>query len=395
MNRLEILNEVNSRKLKIAEIMDLVADEKRELKNVEKITLDTLKEEISEYNKRMISAVETPEIKIQPEITVKKEFNILRAISDYVNGYKFDEVTQEVINRGKEEFRSAQLDATGQITLPSFNQRGFTAGTATAGQELVAEDKWAPIGALRNNLVLVKAGAKIMTGLTGTVSVPKISGTAVDWALENGTATESSGVTSEITMAPFRLTAYVDVSKLLLNQTSFDAQRLLIDDINKAVAVKLESSILDATAAGSTRPAGVLNGVSTTSGTTSFATIVGMEGTVNTSNALTGNLAYITHPTLKSTLKTTQKASGTGFIMENENVNGYPVFVTAAMPASGNAKAIIFGDWSNLVIGQWGNTDITIDPYSQSISGKVRLVVNTYWNWTKLQTESFDSKYLG
>ena len=206
---------------------------------------------------------------------------------------------------------------------------------------------------MRANLVTVKAGARLITGLVGDVSIPKYSGSNVDWALETANAADGAGATSEITMQPKRLTAYLDISKTLLDQTSYDMQQFLIDDIKNALAAKLDASILDATAASATRPAGLLNGVATTSVATTYANVVGMEAAIDTNNALQGSLAYITHPSVKQIMKTTAKLTNGAAIMEGNSANGYPVLVSSALPVgAANTRGAIFGNWNDLVIGQ-------------------------------------------
>jgi len=324
-----------------------------------------------------------------------EQFNILKAISDYVDGKSFDDTTIAMIEEGKRSFSDAKLSAKGQLVIP-FSRAALASGTATGGQELVPEDKWNMVEPLRNNLVVAKAGARIVTGLSGDVSIPKYAGSQVGWALENGNAADGAGATSEITMQPKRLTAYIDVSKTLLAQTSYDAQQFLIDDIQNAIAAKLDASIISAFSGSTTQPKGVFEGVSTASGATTYATVVGLEGSIDTQNALQGKLAYITHPATKSTLKTTAKLTNGTAIMEGETANGYPVYVSSAVPAgTGPSHGIVFANWNDLVIGQWGGLDIVIDPYTQAVAGKVRLIVNTNFNWVKVRTESFAAKYIG
>jgi hypothetical protein len=121
-----------------------------------------------------------------------------------------------------------------------------------------------------------------------------------------------------------------------------------------------------------------------------------MESAVDTANALTGKLAYIIHPATKSIFKTTAVLTNGKPIMEGKEVNGYPTFVSSAMPnGATTSKAAIYGNFNDLVIGQWGGLDITIDPYTQAIGGKIRLIVNANFNWIQVRTESFNQKYLG
>jgi len=41
---------------------------------------------------------------------------------------------------------------------------------------------------------------------------------------------------------------------------------------------------------------------------------------------------------------------------------------------SGVCSAIIFGNFSDLVIGMWGGLDLMVDPYTGSSAGTVRVV---------------------
>ena len=108
---------------------------------------------------------------------------------------------------------------TGDIQLP-VELRAITAGTATAGQEVVAEDKIGLIEPLRESLVLVKAGATFLTGLVGDVSIPVYTGSNATWKGETAAADNGQGTFSEVTLSPKRLTTFIDISKQFLNQDS-------------------------------------------------------------------------------------------------------------------------------------------------------------------------------
>ena len=102
-----------------------------------------------------------------------------------------------------------------------------------------------------------------------------------------------------------------------------------------------------------------------------------------------GEIKYIVSPAIKAKLKTTSKDSGSGlFVMENGEVDGIPVLSTSA------CKGIVVGNFEDYVIGQWGGIDLTIDPYSQATNGKVRLVVNAYFDAKPRRAEAFVAKTL-
>ena len=64
-------------------------------------------------------------------------------------------------------------------------------------------------------------------------------------------------------------------------------------------------------------------------------------------------------------------------------INGYRMIETPSL----SGEKIIFGDFSKLVIGQFGQTDFTIDSTTQAHNGIVRLIINTYWDWGVLDED--------
>jgi hypothetical protein len=73
----------------------------------------------------------------------------------------------------------------------------------------------------------------------------------------------------------------------------------------------------------------------------------------------------------------------------------FPVLVTNSaayntFTTTGSA-GLIFGNWSDLIIGQWGGYDILVDPYTQATAGTVRLVVNCYFDAAAARAASFSA----
>ena len=236
---------------------------------------------------------------------------------------------------------------------------------------------------------MVDAGASYMTGLVGDVSIPVYSGSNVGWAGEISAATDGAGTFSEVTLSPKRLTAYIDVSKQFLIQDSNSAEEMLKRDIVAAISNKLEATILGSAAGSNTQPAGMFNGVVADNAAVTYKDVVAMEAQLENAN-VRGNIKFIVSPSAKADLKTTMKGESKNFIMEGNEVNGYPVLCTSAVPA----KGIIYGNFADLVIGQWGGIDLTVDPYTQAASGKVRLVINAYFDAKPRRADAFVKKVL-
>jgi HK97 family phage major capsid protein len=383
----EIYNEVRKLKLANAAILDLIASEKRELTNVEQIELDANKERISELE---TEAKEFKEVttKVGEDRSLKNKFSLIQAIRDQVEGRAASDATLAMNEMGQKAFFGTGLSTRGQIVMP-FEFRGdILAGTQYAGQEVVAEDKMGLIVGLRANSVLFKAGAQLLSGLRGDVSIPVYTNSTVAWKSEVAIATDGAGSFTEINLSQKRLTGFIDLSKAFLLQDSASANQILQDDLNAAVISKLENTLLGSASGSTTQPAGIFYGVSNTvTGATTFAKVIAMESAIESSIALTGNLNYITTPAVKGILRGTPRIAtyGSGFIYEGDGVNGYPVLASSNV----SAGRIVFGNWADFIVGQWGGVDILIDPYSQAIYGKVRLVVNAYFDGKVRRAASF------
>lgn len=389
---------IETRKNKVQELENIVnagKAEQRKLSAVENSALENVKKELENLDKE----IEQKRNNKNNTIIIKNNrmenrFSLLKSIRNIVEGRNYDDTTLAILEAGKKDMAAAGLSYRGQLAIPYEYRAAIVAGTDNSGQDAIAEDKFDMIGPLRANLVALKAGGTLLTGLVGDVSIPTYAGSSALWKGETDAATDGAGATGEITMSPKRLTTYIDISKQFLVQDSVGAEALLMKDLNDAIMAKLEATIFGITGS-TTIPSGFYYSPTynaSATGATSFTKVVALESAIDTSNALTGNLAYITHPTLKGKHKVTSKDTGSGlFIQDGNTANGYPVYVTSHMSSSllTDHYGIIFGNWADLLVGSWGAIDLTVDPYTQAVNGKVRIIVNSYWDVAKRRTASF------
>lgn len=319
-----------------------------------------------------------------------EKFSLIKTINAVANRRGLDEAAQNVIEAGKAEMRKAGLTYSGDIVIPVEERAAIVAGSATNGQENVAEDKLNILEPLRANLVFTQAGATFMSGLVGDVSIPVYSGSNVGWADETGDAADGAGKFTEVNLSPKRLTAFIDVSKQFLLQDSNSAEEMLKRDIVEALKNKLEATILGNGAGSTSQPAGLMNGVVADSSVATYKDIVALETTLEDKN-VNGTKYFIMSPKAKGDLKTIEKATGTAqFVMNGNDVMGYPVLTTSNVAA----KGIVFGNFADYIIAQWGGIELTVDPYTQAGAGKVRIVVNAYFDAKPKRAESFVKKIL-
>lgn len=304
---------------------------------------------------------------------MNKEFRLISAINSIANNRNLNEVDSAVVNAGATAMRNAGISTSGQIQL-SPEKRTISVATADGVVETEVENILAP---LRDNSVLISAGAKYLTNLQGNVKLPVMGKGNVTWEGETASANDAGNTITAKELKPKRLTAFVDVSKQFLIQDSADAEATLRADIVNAIGEKLQQTILGAEAGTETQPNGIFS-VDTTAVTsvTAFKDICDLEAKVDDSNA-GANRCYLVSNKAKAGLRNMAKsAKSTELVMQNGEIDGTKVYATSSIAD----KYIAYGDFSNLVIGQWGGTDIIIDQYTASKSGCVRLVINCYFD---------------
>lgn len=386
MTKLELIDKKEQLEARLNEIITSAETEHRKLSEIEDDEYNRLKDELLETRNLLNQFTDKPlTINTNKTNTMEtRQFSILKAINEKLNG-QFTEETRAVIEAGKNAMSNAGQSFKGDILIP-MEERAITisGGDATGGVVKTIE-KTSILEPLRNSLVMVNAGATYLSNLKGDVAIPSYSGSNVGWASEVGSATDGKGTFKEVVLKPKRLTAILDVSKQFLIQDSVDAENMLRADLAKAIAEKLEQTILGSHTHAEDKPDGLFTGAAPADkGAMTFARMVDMEAKVEEANAGGSNMCYIMSPKMKAKAKVTQKGQGLGMIYEADTVNGYKVLstnsVAKGLQTAADEFGVVFGDFSNYVIGQWGALDITVDGYTKAADGQVRLVVNAYFD---------------
>ena len=302
-------------------------------------------------------------------------FSLIKAINDVVNNRNINEDALNVIEMGATEMRKSGLSYSGQIQLPVEERGDAVAATvATDGKEIVATDKLNILSPLRGKSILAEAGATFLTGLVGNISIPNYTGSTCGWKGELEAADNGKGTFGSVELSPKRLTAYIDISKQFLTQDSVGAEEMLRADIVNSLVAKLEQTIFGDAAGDNTKPAGIFNGAEVVA--PSYQGVCEAEAAVTD---YSGEKRFVMSPTAKSAFKQAT-ISGTKsdlrLLLEDGEVDGYPVSDSSNVVAGGYA----FGDFSELVVAQWGGIDIVVDPYTLATKNAIRLVINAYFD---------------
>jgi len=358
-------------------------------------SLDELRSALIEKMGSQVKPVDSTAGEIGLSEKETRQFSWLRAINYLSN--PADRAAREAAGFEIEASDAAAAKLGRQsrgITIPQdILSRDLATSPASAGGNLVATDLLAGsfIDLLRNASALDRAGATVLTGLTGNVAIPRQSGAATAyWVAESGAPSESQQTLDQVTMMPRTVAAYTDYSRRLLIQSSVDVENMVRSDLARVLALKIDLAGLYGTGTNS-EPLGLKNttGIGTedfAANTPTFAEVVALESDVAGANALLGNPVYLMNAAMRGALKTAVKDTGSGqFVYENNEVNGYRGEVSNQVAAND----LWFGNFADLLIGYFSGLDLMVDPYSNSTSGTVRVVAMQDVDMAVRHPESF------
>ena len=282
------------------------------------------------------------------------------------------------------EIRSALNSAEHKVTLPA-ETRTVTQTISGDGvhDEIVEEEFKGLLEPLYADSVISNLGITIYNGLpAGDFKVSALGKGSAAWADETGTAAESKNTFSHVTLQPKRISAQLSYSKQFLAQDTIGAEAAIRRDIYNALVAQIQHTMLSADAAGANKPAGIFNGV-TAKNISSYAELCNVEASVDDSN-VKGERKYLMSNKAKAILRCMPKSSlTTELVLDGNDIDGTPVIANSDVPTTQYA----YGDFSNIVMGTWGNVDLIVDPYTLAAENSVRIVVNAFVDWKKVRKD--------
>lgn len=323
-----------------------------------------------------------------------KDYSYVRAIAAALaraegqNASGFEVEVSQDIERGI----PANYKRNGGIFVPLSLQRAAIAealyNTSGKGASTVFTQAGEFIDLLRNASVAVGLGARVLSGLTGPVSFPtQTAGASVSWVAENsGTdMTATNATLSSVALSPKTLQGSTAFSRQLMAQSSLDIEQFIRNDLAAAHALAWDLAVMHGTASNN-QPTGIyaasnVNAVAM-GGVPTFGKIIDMVTEVLKDNALSGSLAFATTPGMAGKLAQTVVAATTDTRMiwsgalDNGQLGGYKAVASNQVSSTlggGSEHGVIFGNWSDALIGMWGALELVVDPYALKKQGMIEV----------------------
>jgi len=266
-------------------------------------------------------------------------------------------------------------------------KRAMAMGTGSAGGYIVPTIYIADlIELLQADAIVAALGATFLPNLQGSpVQIPRQSaGSTGYWVGENAAITGSDLTLEQLSLTPKKVAALVKLSNSLIKLSNPAAEQLVRRDIASTIALQIDLKALRGTGSAS-QPTGIastsnINTLEVSDpdgGTLDWDDLLDMEYKLAEDNALKGRLGYAIHPSLRRKLlkqKVAQFSGDTGgsYIVAPLTESlfqtwlGYPYKMTTQIPitltkGSGtNLTEVYFGNWAELIIGQWGGMEIAL-----------------------------------
>lgn len=317
-----------------------------------------------------------------------RDYSILRALGKVV----------EMARQGRPwklsgiegEAHQALADKHGELAnavsfyIPTeIQHRRLTANVASAGGLLVGSTTGGSyIEVLRNRSVIFRLGAQQLPGQRENLLIPRQSGAAsAAWlSTEGSQATESQQILQQIPASPKTVGAYTEISRQLTKQSNPAAEALVTADLAAVVALALDLAVIAGTgAAGQPTGLTLTPGIGAFSGTSlGLTTLAEAQQDVLGANALLNpqTLGYATTPAVANLLKGRQRFTGTdtplwqGPLHDGE-IEGVRSISSLQIPTA----TMIYGDWSQILIPEFGVLAIEINPFAGFQAGIIGLRV--------------------
>jgi HK97 family phage major capsid protein len=132
--------------------------------------------------------------------------------------------------------------------------------------------------------------------------------------------------------------------------------------------------------------------------------ILALEREVEADNALGGSLGFVTSTRLKAKLKGTLKsatagadyiwmdsanADGTGIMSGYRALSSTTIRSDLTKGTGTNLSALVFGDWSSLIVATWGALSLEVDPNHDFRKGTIAMRVMLFADMAVRHPESF------
>jgi HK97 family phage major capsid protein/HK97 family phage prohead protease len=331
-----------------------------------------------------------PETKSDPAVTpeelkaLKARMDTFEAKANRLRGANNNQPDRENDNSEQKAFVSYLRRGVERIS--SDEVKALTVSTDANGGYLAPEEFGSELIKLLNEYSPIRSYARVVSISAPEIKYPRrVSGTAATWVSETEDRTESGMTFEQVTLTPFELATFTDVSNQLLEDNAYGLEGELLADYAESFGKTEGVAFVKGTGTG--QPKGIMTatgikevktGVAATFPTTNPAdVIIGMYHQIATSHAQNG--AWLMNRNTLSVIRQWKDGTGRYLVLDPITAGGVmtllgrPIVEMPDMDDIGAGKfPILFGDLSGYRIIDRVGLSTLRDPYSLAGKGQVR-----------------------
>ena len=355
-------------KQQVNEIFAAAKNENRGLTEDESAKVASLRTELNEINTDlMIESAERAAARVAGMGGSNARANEVRSL--------FAEKVKEAVKNGGME--------------NAINLRASSLIDKTDAQPLVELTIGDIIGPLEKGMIMDKVGCHIQTGLTDDWAYPVIEAVEATVAGETVAISDSDIEISAVKPTPQRVAVTVPVTRTALAMTNDRLYEIVTTSLQKAIQRTLNNWMFSRTAIASGVNGLFVNPTTVKTFTTAptYADVCGLVGDVDSTGIVpSATAAFVMNNAMRAALKSTPRVSGGDrMIIENDMIDGVPVFVTEYA----SAGTIEYGYFSYALVGQFGDSTLIVDPYTLAKKNQVQFTLNSFWDIKPARTQAF------
>lgn len=338
---------------------------------------------------------------------IRKRYSITSAIRSLSRGQEPKGVEGEMHKVALEEAQRSGFNITGvgipnMISTPEKRAEVEVATAASAGN--LVETTLAPlVPSLVPNFLIQKAGATMMTGLVGNVDIPVHTTNPEPGATgEKGTTTEMIPATVLRSLSPKRYGGTIPVTAQMIAQSSVDMDLFISNALVTGEAIKVDKDVI--LGGGSNEIEGILTlltavGIGANGGNLTRELLLNLEELIDDANAVNERRVILTTNAVKRFARNLKVDTGSGkFLYEDGQMIDYEVLTSTNVPgnltkgSSGAVcSALILGNFSRLVLANWGTKDLIYDPYTRKKEGIAEVTMNSFYDMVITHEDAFQA----
>lgn len=310
---------------------------------------------------------------------------LLRAIAptataDDINAAGFEIEATTTAARKK---RSQHSDYTIPTdVLATWGQRDASAAamettTAAAGGNMVPVEHRGGdfIEGLVNRMSIMRAGATMLTGLSGDVDIPKeTQGATAYWVPQTGAGSgvnESTPQVGTLNLTPHTIAAAVPYTRKMRLQADPSVEGFVRRVIQRDLALLMDQTALVGSA-DADAPAGLLDLIPgahkanwDNASTYTWSEVVDMQSLIEDANADLDEMTFICRgSTYHAMRQVPLEAGASAFLAAAGEIDGVPALRTSQAAAA----QVFLGAFPQFVVAMWSGLDLRFDPYTYAAS---------------------------